>query len=227
MAGRVGVTFRFPEKVPPYEAALRAAGLEPIRITPAAPREIDGLDGLVVTGGTDVDPALYGQERDPLTGEPDRARDDLEMRLIDQALNRDLPMLCICRGMQILNVALGGDLVQDLGPDSPHPAKPAPEARARAVHAVGIVPGTLLEAVLGPGDHQVNSRHHQSVGRLGRGLVVSAQAPDGIVEACELPDRRFVLAVQWHPEDRVEVDARDRRLFEALAARAGRQMRGL
>ncbi|MEU1851627.1 gamma-glutamyl-gamma-aminobutyrate hydrolase family protein [Streptomyces sp. NPDC019990] len=151
------------------------------------------LDGLVVAGGPDVEPARYGAEREPRTGPPARERDAWELALIDAALASGLPLLGICRGMQLLNVALGGTLAQHL------------EGHAEVVgvfgeHAVKPVPGTLYAAVV-PEETSVPSYHHQAVDRLGEGLVASAYAVDGTVEAVELPAREgWVLGVQWHPE---------------------------
>ncbi|MEU6552545.1 gamma-glutamyl-gamma-aminobutyrate hydrolase family protein [Streptomyces sp. NPDC046915] len=150
------------------------------------------LDGLVVAGGPDVDPARYGAERSPRTGPPAPERDAWELALIDAALAARVPLLGVCRGMQLLNVALGGTLVQHLdghaevvGVFGGHPVKP--------------VPGTLYaEAV--PEETTVPTYHHQAVDRLGEGLVPSAYAADGTVEALELPSAGWVLGVQWHPE---------------------------
>ncbi|MGW7253270.1 gamma-glutamyl-gamma-aminobutyrate hydrolase family protein [Streptomyces sp. NPDC054834] len=150
------------------------------------------LDGLVVAGGPDVDPARYGAERSPRTGPPAPERDAWELALVDAALAARVPLLGICRGMQLLNVALGGTLVQHLdghaevvGVFGGHPVKP--------------VPGTLYaEAV--PEETTVPTYHHQAVDRLGEGLVPSAYAADGTVEAVELPSAGWVLGVQWHPE---------------------------
>ncbi|MFF4488431.1 gamma-glutamyl-gamma-aminobutyrate hydrolase family protein [Streptomyces sp. NPDC001544] len=150
------------------------------------------LDGVVIAGGPDVDPARYGAERSPRTGPPAPERDAWELALIDAALDARVPLLGICRGMQLLNVALGGTLVQHL------------DGHAEAVgvfggHPVKPVPGTrYAEAV--PEETTVPTYHHQAVDRLGEGLVPSAHAPDGTVEALELPSADWVLGVQWHPE---------------------------
>ncbi|MFF4397758.1 gamma-glutamyl-gamma-aminobutyrate hydrolase family protein [Streptomyces sp. NPDC001480] len=150
------------------------------------------LDGLVVAGGPDVDPARYGAERSPRTGPPAPERDAWELALIDAALTARVPLLGICRGMQLLNVALGGTLVQHLdghaevvGVFGGHPVKP--------------VPGTLYGDIV-PEEATVPTYHHQAVDRLGEGLVPSAYAADGTVEAVELPSADWVLGVQWHPE---------------------------
>jgi gamma-glutamyl-gamma-aminobutyrate hydrolase PuuD len=186
----------------PYRNALNAANIEPVEdLTTLA-----GLDGLVLAGGSDVDPALYGAPRHPNTGQPDHARDSLEAALLCEALDRDLPVLAICRGLQLLNAALGGTLVQHIE------GHRCPERQA--VHPITIASHSRLESILGVAEYIVNSRHHQCVEQAASGLVVVARAPDQVVEALELPGKRFVLAVQWHPEDRT--DGPDAKLFEAF-----------
>ncbi|MGW2636843.1 gamma-glutamyl-gamma-aminobutyrate hydrolase family protein [Streptomyces sp. NPDC001348] len=157
-----------------------------------APATVARLDGLVIAGGPDVDPARYGAARSPRTGPPAPERDAWELALIDAALDARVPLLGICRGMQLLNVALGGTLVQHL------------DGHAEAVgvfggHPVKPVPGTLYGEVV-PEETTVPTYHHQAVDRLGEGLVPSAHAADGTVEALELPSADWVLGVQWHPE---------------------------
>ncbi len=217
---RVAVTYRNPRKAIPYEAALRAVGLEPVAVTPESPRGLDGLDGLVVTGGTDLDPALYGQPRHPEAEEPDRERDELEARLMREALDRDLPFLGICRGCQLLNVIHGGTLHQHLTGVAMHRVNPPEPQQYIPVHEISVEPDSQLGAAIGAAAHAVNSRHHQAADRLGRGLRVSARAPDGVVEGLEVPGKRFAVAVQWHPEDSVAAaeDELNRRLFEAFAS---------
>jgi len=165
------------------------------------------LDGLVVAGGPDVEPVHYGAERDPRTGPPARERDAWELALIDAALAAGVPLLGVCRGMQLLNVALGGTLTQHIdghaevvGVFGDHPVKP--------------VPGTLYAGVV-PEESAVPTYHHQAVDRLGSGLVASAHAADGTVEAIELPSAAWVLGVQWHPEMGEDV-----RVMEALVRAA-------
>ncbi|MBI3472676.1 MAG: gamma-glutamyl-gamma-aminobutyrate hydrolase family protein [Candidatus Solibacter usitatus] len=210
---RVGVTFRYPEKVRPYVEAARNAGLEPVLILPDQPRSLDGLDGLLVTGGTDLNARLYGAEPHPANDTPDDERDTLERGLLQEALARDLPVLCICRGMQLFNVLHGGTLLQDM---AGHRAPGVAEA-----HRIAVEPGTRLAGILDPGPHPVNSRHHQVVDQPGAGLRVSARSEDGYIEALERPDRKFALAVQWHPEDLVERHQEAKRLFSAFAAGCG------
>lgn len=196
----------------PYRKALNAVNVR----TVDNPETLDDLSGLVLTGGTDLNPALYGQARLPETDQPDEERDERETRLLRDALVRDLPVLAICRGMQLLNVFCGGTLTQHI---EDHRSPGVSNA-----HAVWIAPESLLASVLGPGVYEVNSRHHQAIELLAPSLNVTARAADGTVEAVELLDRRFMLAVQWHPEDRVA--GSDRKLFEAFAD-ALRRTRGL
>jgi putative glutamine amidotransferase len=191
-----------------YRKALMSAGIEPVENVSS----VAGLDGLLLAGGPDVDPALYGASRRPETEPPEHARDSLETALLHEALDRDLPVLAICRGLQLLNVALGGTLVQHI---AGHRC-----AKQQAAHAVAIASHSRLGSILGvegtagADEYMVNSRHHQCVDRVASGLVVTARAPDDVVEALELPGRHFVLAVQWHPEDRMRWP--DRKLFEAF-----------
>jgi len=200
----------------PYEQALRDAGIQPELVLAGTPASLDGAAGLVLLGGSDVNPALYGEERRPETDEPDDQRDRDECAVIAEALERDLPLLAICRGLQILNVQQGGTLVQHL-PAGRHVHR-TPD-RSQPAHCVQVAPGTLLgKVVSGRNMFEVNSRHHQAIGKLGAGLIVSARDPeDGVIEAIERPDRKFVLAVQWHPEDQARIYAEQARLFSAFA----------
>ncbi|MDQ1020872.1 putative glutamine amidotransferase [Streptomyces afghaniensis] len=167
------------------------------------------LDGLVIAGGPDVEPVRYGAEPHPRTGPPARERDDWELALIDAALTARVPLLGICRGMQLLNVALGGTLVQ-------HMDGHAEVVGVFGSHAVKPVPGGVYAGVV-PEETSVPSYHHQAVDRLGEGLVPSAYADDGTVEALELPSGQgWVLGVQWHPEMGEDV-----RVMRALVEAAG------
>ncbi|SMQ15135.1 putative glutamine amidotransferase [Streptomyces sp. Ag82_O1-12] len=173
----------------------RAGGLAamlPPDDTRYAAEAVARLDGVVIAGGPDVEPVRYGAEREPRTGPPAPERDAWELALIDAALAARVPLLGICRGMQLLNVALGGTLVQHI------------DGHAEAVgvfggHAVKPVPGSLYAGVV-PEETFVPTYHHQAVDRLGEGLIPSAYAADGTVEAVELPSADWVLGVQWHPE---------------------------
>ncbi|TDC13348.1 gamma-glutamyl-gamma-aminobutyrate hydrolase family protein [Streptomyces sp. 8K308] len=190
-----------------------AALLPPDAGPGAATAAVARVDGLVIAGGPDVDPARYGAARDPRTGPPAAARDAWELALIEAALAAGLPLLGICRGMQLLNVALGGTLRQHL---DGHQGRPG----SFVDHEVTPVPGSLLAGLLSPTPLAVPTHHHQAVAVLGAGLTATAHAADGSVEALELPTAEsFVLGVQWHPEA-----SDDPRLLSALvmAAAGGR-----
>ena len=201
-----------------YVQAVERAGGRPLLVPPSADgveETLDAVDGLIFSGGSDVDPELYGHDRHPETKEVHRGRDDAELALLRRALARDLPVLAICRGSQLLNVALGGDLVQHLPDVVGHDGhKEVPTVFSD--HAVTIEPGTRLHELVGV-HSPVKSHHHQGYGRLGAGLRVSAVAEDGTPEALEAPGRRFTLGVLWHPEA-----GEDARLFEALVEQAAR-----
>lgn len=204
------------EEYAPYAAALQAAGLEAALLRPREAAGVSEFDGLCLMGGSDVNPARYGISPDARSQPPDDDRDETELRLISIALERDLPVLAICRGLQILNVQHGGTLIQHLNDDLGHRVK-TPD-KAKPAHEVGIEPGTKLQAIFGdPPVLAVNSRHHQAADRIGHGLEVSARSKDGIVEGLERNDKRFVVAVQWHPENQAPSDARQAGLFAAFA----------
>ena len=204
------------EKAVHYARAAEAVGLEALVVTPPEHRSLRemGAAGLLITGGTDVDPALYGEEQGPETEAPDRPRDEMEMRFLGEALEADLPTLGLCRGIQLLNVFLGGNLFQHHRNQAMHRLR-TPDDPSRPAHEVFIRPGTRLACILDAGACAVNSRHHQAIDRVADPLLVSACATDGLVEAVERSDRSFVVAVQWHPEDMIG-DPRQRKLFEAF-----------
>ncbi|HLY20391.1 MAG TPA: gamma-glutamyl-gamma-aminobutyrate hydrolase family protein [Bryobacteraceae bacterium] len=216
MNRRAALTFRYPAKAESYAAALRQAGIEPVLISPEDGRALRGVEGLVLSGGTDINPALYGDRPHPENEPSDDARDEMETALLSEALAADLPVLAICRGMQLFNVHCGGTLIQHLENSTAHRVRDVDPAAP--VHDILVEPDTRLAGILGAGIHAVNSRHHQAVDRLGAGLRATARSiPDGVIEALELNDHRFALAVQWHPEDQVGLDASQRKLFEAFA----------
>jgi putative glutamine amidotransferase len=198
------------------EGVTRAGGiatlLPPQPVDQAiAGRVLDGLDGLVLTGGRDVDPASYGQDRDPTTDEPAGDRDAFEFALVRGALARGLPVLGICRGAQVLNVALGGTLHQHLPNVLGHTKHQAGNA-VFTTSGIRTVPGTRLAALIGEST-DAQCYHHQAIDQLGQGLIISAQdSADGVIEAVEMPGENFTLAVQWHPEERLD----DLRLFAAV-----------
>jgi putative glutamine amidotransferase len=211
-------------------AVLEAGGLPvilPIAIAEAALVEeyLEAIDGLIMTGGVDIHPSFYGQIVLERCGEIDEERDRFEVELIHAARGRDLPFLGICRGLQVLNVALGGTLYQDLSyRQGTDPAHMSPrERRGEPAHGVAITPGSRLADILGPRDMPVTSTHHQIIRDLAPDLVVSAAAPDGVIEAVEGPGR-FLLAVQWHPERMARRHPDQLALFRALVEQAkGRQ----
>ncbi|SEH85114.1 putative glutamine amidotransferase [Mycolicibacterium rutilum] len=178
-----------------------------------ADRLLDGLDGLIVTGGPDVLPDNYGQDPHPATNEanPDnRSRDDFELALVRGAIRRGLPLLGICRGAQVLNVALGGTLHQHL-PDVIGHTRHQQGNAVFTTSTVRTVAGTRLAALIGE-TSDAQCYHHQAVDQLGSGLVISAQDDDGVIEGVEVPGEQFILGVQWHPEERLD----DLRLFAAV-----------
>ena len=179
-----------------------------------AARVLDGLDGLVLTGGKDIDPAAYGQAPHPETDEPGGDRDAWEFALLAEALNKGLPVLGICRGAQVLNVALGGTLHQHLPDLLGHSGHRAGDAVFTTM-SVRTVAGTRLAELMG-GSCQVRCYHHQAIADLGAGLIVSGRDRDGVIEAIELPGAAFALAVQWHPEESLD----DLRLFAAIVEAA-------
>ena len=186
-----------------YPKGISAVGGLPVQLTrDAEPADmISRLDGLVMTGGADPDPALYGEEPHPELGEIEPGRDEWELGLIRAALDHRLPMLCVCRGAQLLNIALGGTLVQHLDESATHALWTT--SRTDRCHTVQVIAGSRLSSLYGQ-SVATNSLHHQAVGRPGRGVVVTGTAEDGVVEGFEVDGRPEVLAVQWHPEMLVE-----------------------
>lgn len=206
------------ERLENYWRRLREAGLEVLdHSSPGL--TLEGAHALVLTGGIDVDPALYGESPQSEVDETNRPRDEFELKLLRDALERDLPVLSICRGHQLINVAMGGSLLQHI------------ESRAHedvelvsAEHDVTLVPGTKLHAIYGTQRLHVNSRHHQGVTpeRVAKGLTVSATTDDGLVEGLESDRHTWVVSVQWHPERPDShipgFNADARKLYEAFAA---------
>ena len=197
------------------ESLVRAgAGMRWVELNDPEQAVQDALtcDGLLLPGGGDMDPKFYGQERIPACGEPNLLRDAAEPLLLRAFLAADKPVLGICRGIQVLNAVLGGDLYQDIKPfehlpHNDHWAK---------VHTVTVRRGTLLSRILGQDTVLVNSQHHQAVDRVAPGFTLAALSEDGIVEAIEKPDARFCLGVQWHPEWLSDADPAMQGLFDAF-----------
>ena len=185
------------------------------------------LDGLLLPGGVDLDPATYGEPRRPDCGRLDPARDRVELQFARWAIAEGKPLFGLCRGLQIVNVALGGTLYQDIGSQLSGAIKhdyfpTAGYPRDHLAHEVTVSSGSLLGSLVGPAPLRVNSMHHQAVKELAPGLLPTAVAPDGLVEAVESPDQPFLLGVQWHPESLVERDPRMRRLLTGFVEAAGR-----
>ncbi|MBI3744739.1 MAG: gamma-glutamyl-gamma-aminobutyrate hydrolase family protein [Chloroflexi bacterium] len=197
------------ERLPDYETSIRRAGGNVVVVDvhrDELATAFNALDGLLLTGGADVDPELYGERQQRTVHPAKRRRDLFEIAIARLAVERDVPLFAICRGAQVLNVALGGNLVQDIPTEIesalPHKIE---EPLAEFAHEVNVADGSLLRRsmndMLSNRGCRVNSRHRQAVKRLGRDLVVSARAPDGVIEAIEHTGARFCLGVQWHPEN--------------------------
>lgn len=214
-----------------YLRAVEDAGGVPVLLAPGMePHTIEalmaGVGGLVLTGGGDIDPARYGEAAHPQTVGVTPERDEMEDVATLWALERDLPILAICRGLQFLNVVLGGSLHQHLpevvGDSIKHAQTEHGFARGDPTHSVRMEAGSCLSALLGADRTKVNSMHHQAINRLGAGLVATAWSDDGCIEGAELPGRRFAAGVQWHPEEMASRDEPARRLFAGFVAAAAR-----
>ena len=207
-----------------YVNALESCGLVPVIVPPLcdaakAGAILDNVGGLLLTGGIDVDPSLYGEERHVATQESSALRDAWEVALATEARERAIPTLAICRGMQLMNVALGGTLLQDIASQRPGSLKHDYDERATRVHEVEVQPSARLADLIGTNRLMVNSMHHQGVGELARRLRVAALAPDGLIEALEWgADDWWMVAVQWHPEELInDPESWDRNLFRGFA----------
>lgn len=238
MAPLIGITtstYQNPENgweynrayVPIIRSVMGAGGLPvliPISVSDDVLRGIyDRLDGILLPGGGDIRPAVYGAKVHPATDNIDDARDHVEIQLAKWAAGDDLPLFGICRGNQVMNVAFGGTLVQDIPSeiktDLIHDIT-AGMPRNTLLHEVTIDPSSHLADILGGTTWKVNSLHHQSVERHAPDVCVTAYAPDGVIEGLEMPDKKFVLSVQWHPEDLYEQDPAMQRLFRAFVEAA-------
>jgi putative glutamine amidotransferase len=205
-----------------YSQAVLAAGGAPVLVPVAQNTEsittlLGALGGLILTGGPDVNPRFYGEQPVDGLGEVDEGLDLMELELARAAVNRDIPTLAICRGIQVLNVSQKGTLYQDVGSQVSGAINHGQQAdKGVLTHTVRIAPDSRLATILESQEIWVNSKHHQAVKAAGSGLAISARASDGVVEAVEHPGKRFILGVQWHPEGTWQHDPCSRRLFEAL-----------
>jgi putative glutamine amidotransferase len=223
---RIGLTVC--SRLADYEASLTRAGGEVHLLDPSmgdAGGNLASLDAIVLTGGGDVDPRLYGESPHEGFTPAEAGRDAFEVALANAAMQRGLPVLAICRGIQVLNVAAGGTLVQDIASQIPGALDHRVEATPMTIaHEVWVTPATTLATLMADrldGDSLlVNSRHHQAVKTLAPGFVGTATAPDGVIEAIERPDLPFCVGVQWHPENFWRT-GEFRALFEGLVAKAG------
>ncbi len=215
-----------------YVEGVAEAGGMPVVLPPLGDHRVveallEGLDGLLLSGGSDLDPSYYGEEAVPELGITVPERDAFEMSLMEHALRRGLPILGICRGMQVLNVALGGTLFQDLPSQMDHAVLLGHRQETpkwEPTHEVEVDGGSQVAEIMGTGELKVNSYHHQAVKDLASGLVAVAHAPDGVVEAVEWGDlsQRWLVGVQWHAEAMRDAGPEHRNLFEAHAAAAQR-----
>jgi putative glutamine amidotransferase len=212
-----------------YVHAVLAAGGVPVLLSPLlgpslAARALDGVDGLLLTGGEDLDPAWYGADPSPHLSPPSRERDLFELAIFAVARERRLPILGVCRGIQLINVALGGTLYQDIPTERPGAVEHRPEGtRDLRSHRVRLQSGSRAAAALGAIDLSVNSSHHQAIRDLARGLIATGWTEDDLIEAAESPgDTPWLLAVQWHPEEmHADAAAPEHGLFAALVREAG------
>lgn len=210
-----------------YIDALQMAGATPVMIPLGLPEEQlvglrSRLDGMLFSGGGDVHPERYGSPLHPLVDFVDEDRDRVEVMLVNHAIKQGMPIFGICRGLQLINVALGGTLYEDLGDQLPGSLRHIDfwdRPRDYLAHPVQVEPDSLLAGVLDCTSTQVNSLHHQGIHHLAPGLRISASAPDGVIEGVELPGYPFGLAVQWHPEN-LQAYLPMRRLFQAFVAAA-------
>ncbi len=216
-----------------YTASLAAAGGLPVAIPLDLPEDalsalFGRLDGLLLAGGDDVDPAFYGEARHPALGEVDPPRDETELKVAHWALEAHLPTLAICRGIQVLNVAAGGSLYQDIPAQLPgalHHNYVRPETPwDQLTHRVRVEGGSRLAGIVAVADLPANSYHHQAVKQVAAGFKPVAWAPDGVIEAIEADDQSFALGIQWHPEALTRVSEAARLIFQAFVDAASRRV---
>ncbi len=214
---------------PAYVAAVRAAGGIPVLIPLGAPLEelhaiFDQVDGLLIPGGGDIEPGLYGGQNDhELVAEVDSDRDRVEIELVRRAVEAQKPLLAICRGLQVFNVAMGGSLWEDVYSEMPEAMFHAYvdiKPREFIAHEVTIAAKSRLARQLGVEALAVNSLHHQGIRKLAAGITAVAHAPDGLIEAIEIPSHPYAIGVQWHPEDLAPTDPAMQALFDGLVQAA-------
>ena len=233
---RIGISLDADETKARYELkrtyvdAVLAAGGLPILLPFVAPAEADDylslFDGLVLSGGAfDVPPALYGEETRRCCGPLIPERTETELRVLRSALASGAPILGVCGGMQLLNVAMGGSLHQDLPTDIGIRTHQQPAPKDVPSHDVDVAQATRLAALVGAGKLRVNSTHHQAVKAVGPGLIVTARAPDGVIEGIELPGHPFALGVQWHPESALRHEPVHAEIYRGLVRAAGERRR--
>lgn len=194
-----------------YANAIKNCGgeLRMFETTEEIDAAIDQADGVLLPGGVDVNPGLYGEERRVETQPPHNERDRFEMYLLERAIEKRIPILGICRGLQVINVKQGGTLYQDIEKEMPgsirhdwhHDEEGKAISRSQLTHSVSIQEGSEVHAILQQGKVEVNSLHHQGIKDLGKGLVASGHSLDGLIEAIEMPDYPYLIGVQWHPEE--------------------------
>jgi putative glutamine amidotransferase len=216
-----------------YSQAILHAGGAPVIIPAAQDRRslaaiLDSVQGIILSGGPDIHPRRYGEEPLAGLGEVDEALDHMELMAAELAIEKDLPLLGICRGIQVLNVALGGTLYQDIPFQVPESICHTPKTdKAVNTHTVRIEAGSRRHKIIGKRELWVNGKHHQALKSIAKGLAVAAQAKDGVVEAVELPAKRFVVGVQWHPEGTWREDIYSQKLFQAFVKTASPSRRRL
>ena len=209
-----------------YVSAIECAGGLPLLVPYVTDSEaifeyVSLSDGILFTGGADIDPSIYGEMPSPDLGKIQKRRDELEMRIFAEAIKTRVPILGICRGMQMINVALGGTLFQDIPTEYETPIKHKQlEGELEPSHSVNILEGTPLASLIGGEKMRANSFHHQAIKRLGEGLCVMARADDGMIEAVYLDEKRYLRAYQWHPERLHKTDFDNRKVFEDFIAAA-------
>lgn len=206
----IGVTFKtdiVDNQSKNYTNAVKKCGGEPIILFPGGPTaNLAEMDGLLLTGGGDIHPDYFDEKEHPTLSYVNKARDELEIRLYQKALETDIPVFGICRGIQVMSVAMGGSLYQDIPSQFPPPALEHSRIRGDdSQHPIDIDKGSLLSQLTGVNRAKVNSAHHQAVKDIGEGFVVTARAKDGVIEAMENPSKRFMLGVQYHPERMLKV----------------------